>query len=702
MLRFVDGLPTFASGTPFNDLEYTLYDTDYMDGENGGSDVFLPVDPSDPYPGSDRVKYIRCVLNTDLNEVYGSAHADRIILGTSEIPHPFFLRGPDGIDDDYAVIQHFDFEHGCVQLRGAPEDYALLYVTEGDGVRTEGWYLFHIAGDAPDLIAFLFPCDDLEPAVSGNPPKNPNPLCNGDKTLRLDDPRQFVFSQPLPLTAAIPGAIRQYGSPGKEIIGGMTVDAAGNLYLFGCTDGNLDGMTDAANEIFITKFAADGTERWVTELPMAEGTLLKAGTTDAAHLYVCGRTLGALPGFRNAGRWDGILLKIRLSDGQIVAMDQWGNAGIDGYGNIVLDDDGSLFVSAQGSPAGPGGTDDLYLVAKHRTSDLSNTWRVLDPTAGTGFAASAEAWGGLTYQPGVIPGDGRLIVAGWYFSNMGADAFASVYTDLNASTPSRPHSIVIASPGPRADWILDNAVDADGNIYFAGYTTGNLGGSPLGEGDAFIMKFDPALGNLRTVQFGTGKSDMIRNLEIDENGIVYVLGYTYGDYDGHRNADRAQRSGDVFIQRFDSGLQPLQSTQFGTPGEDRGFLCLKDSILYIGGITEGAMVAASEGSFDGYVLALARDDLRVIESPTLAVRDLPHPTAVEIYPNPAKDVLFINTGATGRSPVAYTLLDVLGRTLIEASAASHRIDIRHLPKGMYLLRVDWSGGDPSAFPFVIR
>jgi hypothetical protein len=39
-----------------------------------------------------------------------------------------------------------------------------------------------------------------------------------------------------------------------------------------------------------------------------------------------------LPGFTNAGRWDGILLKLNLSDGQIVATNQWGNAGIDGYG----------------------------------------------------------------------------------------------------------------------------------------------------------------------------------------------------------------------------------------------------------------------------------------------------------------------------------------------------------------------------------
>ena len=39
LIPFVGGLPTFSSGTPFNDLLYTLIDPDYIDGENGGYDT---------------------------------------------------------------------------------------------------------------------------------------------------------------------------------------------------------------------------------------------------------------------------------------------------------------------------------------------------------------------------------------------------------------------------------------------------------------------------------------------------------------------------------------------------------------------------------------------------------------------------------------------------------------------------------------
>jgi hypothetical protein len=43
LVPFTTGLPTFASGAPFDDLEFTIFDTDYMDGENSGGDVFMPL-----------------------------------------------------------------------------------------------------------------------------------------------------------------------------------------------------------------------------------------------------------------------------------------------------------------------------------------------------------------------------------------------------------------------------------------------------------------------------------------------------------------------------------------------------------------------------------------------------------------------------------------------------------------------------------
>jgi hypothetical protein len=67
LIPFVQGQATFSSGTPFNDLEFTMFDTDYMDGENSGADTFMPVDPSDTFPGENKVKLVRCISNTDFD-----------------------------------------------------------------------------------------------------------------------------------------------------------------------------------------------------------------------------------------------------------------------------------------------------------------------------------------------------------------------------------------------------------------------------------------------------------------------------------------------------------------------------------------------------------------------------------------------------------------------------------------------------------
>ena len=609
---FVDGRPTFTAGTPFNDLGITLLDTDYVDGENGGYDTFMPVDPTEEFPGADSVHYVRTLLNTDLEARYGTQRGSRIILGTDEIDVPFFSRGADGIDNDYAVIHHLDFTNGAIQLRGSADDYQLVQFDTTDGVATAGWYLFSIDTDQPDLIAFVFNCDDLEAPVSGREPNNLNTLCNATGDLDLNDPVQFIYAEPISMEPAIERGLAQVGTNGKDIIEGMTVDADGNTYLVGASDGSFVGDDPADHRIFVTKIDPYGQTVWSTELETAEGTTLKAVIADDQYVYAAGRTLGAIEGFTAAGRWDGIILKLDLSDGEIVATDQWGNAGIDGYGNLALDDAGNLFVSGQGSPVGTGDPDDVYLVAKHRTDDLSNVWRSLDQTAQTGFASSAEAWGGLTFvpsdEPGAAPGEGRLVVAGWVFSNTGANAFAAVYEDLTAAVPTIAHEILIDSPGPNADWVMDSAVDSAGNIYFVGYTTGNLDGPHQGNGDAYIAKYDSTLSNPQFVQFGTEQSDMLRYLDIDENDVLYATGYTYGDYAG-ANADRTLRTGDVMVQKFDTDLNFLESTQFGTPGEDRGIGRLTGGQFFVGGMTEMSMAAPNLGSFDGFVVAVDRETL---------------------------------------------------------------------------------------------
>ncbi len=607
---------TFSSGLPYNDLEYTIFDTDYMDGETNGYDTFMPVDPSLPMPGANQIKLINTTGNVNLDSTYGGQGGDRIILGTAEIPSPFFLRGSDGVDNDYVVITSFNYKLGHIQLRGTAADYGLVRCTTIDGCATDGYYLFHTATAQPDLVAFIFRCNDLPGTAGGNQPQVSDAMCNDSQTLSLADTNQFRFATPVSTTVALPGQV-QFGTAGKEVVGGITSDAAGNRYVVGLTDGSFNGGAAADNRIFAARVNADGSRGWTQEIPLSNGSLLFDATTDSEHLYAVGRTLGALPGATNAGRWDGIILKIRLSDGVLVATSQWGNAGLDGYGNVVLDDAGNLYVSGAGSdPAGDGGTDPFHLVAKYRTSDLGNVWRqIVEPVYPNGTViASAEAWGGLSYTPGAVPGQGRLVAGGWFMGSgnggISAQAFLEVWTDLHLAAPRRAASTVIASAGVQADWVMDNVVDSAGNIYAVGYTSGGLQGTARGQGDAYIVKYDVNLQNPVFRQLGTAQGDAFRRMEIDSAGNLYAIGYSYGDYQGV-NADPTKRSGDVIVQKFDSALNPVAALQFGTPHEERAYMHLRAGVLHIGGMTEAALAGASSGSFDAFAVKVNAQTMTV-------------------------------------------------------------------------------------------
>lgn len=605
---------TFSSGGPFNDLEFTVFDTDYIDGENGGFDTFLPVDPGQPNPGANTIKYVRTALNTDLNDRYTIARADRVILG-STTAGPFFLRGPDGLDNDYAVIQHFDFRFGAIELAGRREDYALAYCTQAQGCRTEGWFLFHIAAAQPDLVAFVHRCNAIAPAVSGNPPANLNPLCNASTVLSLDDPVQFRWARAVGDSATRPEGVLQFGGPGKDLLGGVTRDGDGNLYFVGNTDSVLDGRTSAPNSIFVMSTSPDGHRRWVYQLPMEEGTTLKGVTTDDEFVYACGRTLGELPGFRSAGRWDGILLKLRRSDGTLVASQQWGNAGIDGYGSCILDDSGHLFLSGQGSAAGPATTDDLYLVAKHRKSDLQPVWVALPRPPVGGFVASSEAWGRLAYRPGTTPGAGRLAVSGWYMGPGGAEAFLAIFEDLDQAQPRVAHSLVLGSQPNQAEWILGAVFDSRGRIHVAGYTTGDIGGPQAGEGDLFLIRYESDLTGAVRRQFGTPRSEWTRTFGIDAQDRLYVIGNSFGDLAG-LNADRTQGSGDAFVAVFDTEQRLLRQAQYGSGFDDRALGVVGNGEVVLAGVTEGSLVDRNAGSFDIHAVRLDAATLATAAAPS--------------------------------------------------------------------------------------
>ena len=695
-----DGVFVVSAGSPANDLEWCVFDSDYLDGETDGYDIFYPVDPSETFPGSDRVRVVEAVSNLQTSEVYGGANGCRIVLGIDEKPFPFFYRGADGVDNDYYVIQHFDYRSGHVQLRGTAADYRLVQATTADGVATPGWYLFYVADGSVDLIAFIHNCDDPSPDQRGG--SFSDAFCNASRSLSLTDPAQFRYASPVTTEVAYSGTLgTQLPGEGKEVITGSCTDPDGNVFVFGLTDGAATA-SPPRNNFFVAKVNTASVVEWTTTFPVAEGSLLFDATADGDFVYAVGRTYGSLPGFTNAGRWDAVIIKIDNATGAVTDWTQFGTSVIDGFGNVTLDDAGNLFVSGAGAQPNQNGIGDpFFLVAKYDAATLDQIWaspeRVLP-----GTERAAESWGGISYEPGSAPGLGRLLLGGWFIDNsagpVGAQGFLALYDQLDGVGPRRIATATVGSPGFRADWVWGSAFGPDGSIYATGYTTGNLAGGPAGDGDAYVIKYDANLQNPIIRQFGSAGSERFRSVAVAADGTVFVSGHTYGDLAG-ANADPSGLTGDVVVYRFDADLNTLHGRQLGTPHEERGFLSLHDDRVYVGGMTEGSWMDENGGSFDAFVMALNASDLSLIDEAVLNIAEdeepaeEAQPTDHRLYPNPARAGGYLRVVQPGEDLRRIALHGTDGRLIARWEGYDlGGVRLPELPAGVYALRTETALG----------
>jgi hypothetical protein len=63
-------------------------------------------------------------------------------------------------------------------------------------------------------------------------------------------------------------------------------------------------------------------------------------------------------------------------------------------------------------------------------------------------------------------------------------------------------------------------------------------------------------------------------------------------------------------------------------------------------------------------------------------------TTISIYPNPAKDVLYLNTGSY--LPTQVQIFDMVGNQVYNGNTAT-QIDLNNLTNGMYLVRIQVDG-----------
>jgi len=256
----------------------------------------------------------------------------------------------------------------------------------------------------------------------------------------------------------------------------------GSIYMVGRTTmSNLEGQPNAGGgDAFITKYAPDGTIAWTKMIGTTGDETARAVTTGTdGMIYVTGSTTGDLDGQFNNGLWkDGFISKFNPDGAKL-----WTR----GFGATVNREDEGRAIAT-----GPDGG--VYVTGYTN----SNYWQGSYPSDGVSYSPSG---------------------------NTTTDAFLTKY--------SSDGSVLWTQMITSANFDGGNAitVSADGSVFVAGTTHGNLdgqvnggGGGGSGIGDGFVAKYSSDGTKIWTKLTGTSRREAFNGIKVGADGSIYICG----------------------------------------------------------------------------------------------------------------------------------------------------------------------------------
>ncbi len=381
----------------------------------------------------------------------------------------------------------------------------------------------------------------------------------------------------------------QIGTSAGDGSRSVAVDASGNVYISGWTQGDLGGPNAGDWDALLSKFDPSGNELWTTQIgTSSRDDSYSVAVAASGDVYISGKTRGDLGG-ANAGWYDASLSKFDSSGNELWTT-QIGTSDGDESRSVAVAASGDVYISGrtEGDLGGPSaGGRDAFL-SKFDASG-NEVWTTQIGTSSSDYSESvAVAASGDVYISGGTYGDLGGMSAGL------DDAFLSKFDSSGNELWTRQ----IGTNGYDRSYSV--AVDASGDVYISGETRGDLGGPNAGYSDAFLSKFDPSGNELWTTQIGTGGSDWACSVAVDASGDVYISGQTTGDLGGTRAGHW-----DAFLSKFDPSGNELWTTQIGTSA----FYNTSSSIavdasgdVYISGYTEGDLGGPNAGGGDAFLV----------------------------------------------------------------------------------------------------
>jgi hypothetical protein len=329
--------------------------------------------------------------------------------------------------------------------------------------------------------------------------------------------------------------IRQLGSSADEDVRAAAQDGAGGAYATGITGGSLSASNKGAFDVWIARYDGSGNVGWIRQLGTIANDFVWGAVPDGSGgVCVSGTTAGSLGGPYAGGgdawlaRYDGAGNQLWVRQLGTSAEDQAYAAAPDGAGGIYL---GGF---TTGNLPGPkaGGWD---------------AWLARYDGAGNQLWIRQLGTSLNDIVRGAAPdGSGGVYVGGSTSGNLGGPSAGSVDAWL-ARYGAAGNLLWVRQLGTNKDESIETvAPDGSGGSFASGWTAGSLGGPSLGLNDAWLARYDGAGNAVWVTQIGTSVTDFAFAAALAGSGDVYVAGSTDGDLGG-----TSAGSYDAWFARFD-------------------------------------------------------------------------------------------------------------------------------------------------------
>jgi len=312
---------------------------------------------------------------------------------------------------------------------------------------------------------------------------------------------------------------RQFGTQAGEIVYGLAVDAAGNVYVGGFTAGSLAGNRGGL-DAYLRKYNANGVEVWTRQFgTTAQDVLTSIAVDGSGNIYVAGHTAGSLFGQNKGG--DDAFLRKYSPVGTVLWTRQIGTTSNDQAWCVATDSLGNVFIAGRtgGSlAAGSLGFDDIFLI-KLNTNGVIVWQRQFGTASGDNVSANClvvDSTGAaivVGQTPGSLPG---------FFNAGGEDGFIRKYSSAGGVLKTDQFGT------GTVDFVGAVARDATNNFYLVGTTFGSLAAMNKGQQDAYVRKYNSAGNAIWTRQFGTSSNDTGLGIAAPTSAKIYVVGATGG------------------------------------------------------------------------------------------------------------------------------------------------------------------------------